>query len=67
MAKKGRVMGPGSTKRPRPWSERADTPTKFRAGVAGPGCICCRARNDKRLRRHIMRRREAIDLAKEER
>jgi hypothetical protein len=64
------VMSPGSTKRPRQWPERRDTPPKFRAGVAGPHCPCCRARalggrRAKQIRRHIMRRREKAALRKE--
>lgn len=61
-------MGPGSTKRPRPWPESRETPTKFRAGVGGPYCICCRKTKSpemKRLRRHIIRRREKAELRSE--
>lgn len=68
MANKGRIMNVGSTKRERPWPEHPDTPHKFRAGIGGPGCICCRANKNpkmKRLRRHSIRRQEKRDLFKE--
>jgi hypothetical protein len=50
-------------KRPRPWPEKPGTPTKFRAGVAGPDCPCCgkitghkgRTKKMKRLRARVER------------
>lgn len=71
MANKGRVMNVGATKRGRPWSEKKETPTKFRSGVAGPHCRCCgkmygrKLAVKKRMRRQIIRRREKIELRKE--
>lgn len=69
MANKGRVMNVGATKRERPWSEKPETPTKFRAGVGGPGCICCRKvmkPEMKRLRNQMVRRRAKAELRKGE-
>jgi hypothetical protein len=69
MPNKGRVMNRGATKRERPWPEQPGTPHKFRAGIGGPGCICCRVRGGhkpgmKRLRRHSMRSKEKAELRK---
>ena len=59
-------------KRGRPWPEKSETPTKFRAGVAGPHCRCCGKMHGpklaklRKMRRHIIRRREKVALRKEE-
>lgn len=56
----------------RPWPEKKETPTKFRAGIRGPECLCCgkmygrKLAIKKRMRRQIIRRREKMALRKEE-